>query len=197
MRSYILLSVVTMTVLLSACTVTVEDIQPGEGDAEAAAFTTVFTDDDEVTTTTVNTTTTSEMPAEESVPASLLSSPEDIGLTDLDGSGTSYSFEYDGKVFSASYSPDNWQIVDSYLITDHEDMKIICQALIDIHPIHGRDMESFRTADDMVDEWLQHNLAYSILSEDHRWKSRAKDVDFDPEDQGRTMYEMFLSRTGE
>ena len=75
-------------------------------------------------------------------------------------------------------------------------MKKICQALIDIHPIHGSDMISYRTSDDMVYEWLQHNFAYSVLPDDNLWKNNAKDVDFDPQDQGKSIKEIYEDRTG-
>ncbi len=47
---------------------------------------------------------------------------------------------YGGTAYSAQYSPDNWEIKDSYRITNAMDMALICQALINEHPIHGRDM---------------------------------------------------------
>jgi hypothetical protein len=75
-------------------------------------------------------------------------------------------------------------------------MRIICEALIEIYPIHGKDYVSYRTPEDMVYEWSQHNLAYNILSEDNSWRSHARDVDFDPEDQGRSLYDMFMARRG-
>ena len=77
------------------------------------------------------------------------------------------------------------------------DIIIICQALLDIYPIHGRDMQSIRTAEDMALEWLQHNIAYELLPEDNPWREHAKDVDLNPADQGRTLEEMYEARTGE
>ena len=88
------------------------------------------------------------------------------------------------------------QIMNSYKISSESDMLVICQVLIDIHPIHGSDMESYRTADDMVYEWLQHNLAYELLPEDNYWRNKAKDVDFNPEDQGKSFVEIYEQRTG-
>jgi hypothetical protein len=73
-------------------------------------------------------------------------------------------------------------------------MKKICDVLIKIHPIHGRDMISYRTSDDMVYEWVQHNLAYKLLPNDNSWKNSAKDVDFDPEDQGKSIKEIYEDR---
>lgn len=125
-----------------------------------------------------------------------LSSTEDIGLYDRDGGGVNYAFTYRGETFYAQYLPDNWTIYDSYKIKRKHDMIIICQALIDTHTVHGSDMVSYRTAEDMAYEWRQHNLACRILSEDNEWRSSAENVDFDPEDQGKSLKELFEDRTG-
>ncbi|MBR1422977.1 MAG: hypothetical protein IJ571_06005 [Ruminococcus sp.] len=121
----------------------------------------------------------------------LLSSKEDIDLRDIDGNGKNYEFDYNSEVYSAIYTPDNWKIVDSYKITNSADMKIICQALIDENPLHGKDMVSYREARDMVEEWLQHNLAYHIFYDNTALRARAKDVDLNPEDQGRNIIEKY------
>jgi hypothetical protein len=133
---------------------------------------------------------------EESSVNGILESTADIEIHDEDGNGTRFTFTYGGEEFSALYRSDNWQIIDSYLITNSDDMMIICQALIDIHPIHGADMESYRTPEDMAYEWLQHNLAYDILPEDNYWRQKAKDVDLNPADQGKTLAEMYEIKTG-
>ncbi len=125
-----------------------------------------------------------------------MSSTSDIRLVDTDGKGSNYIFTYAGEEFSAIYSEDNWKIVDSYKINEEADMMIICQALIDEHPVHGRDMVSYRVPDDMVYEWTLHNMAYAFVSDDETMRNKAKDVDFDPEDQGRTFEEIYKSRTG-
>ena len=125
-----------------------------------------------------------------------LNDTSDIGLTDTDGAGTNYTFEYGGRNYTAIYTPDNWKIRDSYRIQNSEDMLIICQGLIDEHPVHGKDLVSFRTAEDMVYEWKVHNLAYEYLEDDDPLKSHVTDVDFDPKDQGITIEEFYKSRTG-
>lgn len=132
----------------------------------------------------------------ESASTAFLSSTSDIRLVDTDGKGSNYIFTYAGEEFSAIYSEDNWKIVDSYKINEEADMMIICQALIDEHPVHGRDMVSYRVPDDMVYEWTLHNMAYAFVSDDETMRNKAKDVDFDPEDQGRTFEEIYKSRTG-
>ena len=113
----------------------------------------------------------------------------------MDGGGWNYAFTYNGEEFRTIYGYDCWTIYDSYKITNKHDMKIICQALIDVHPVHGRDLESFRTADDMAYEWKQHNIAYKYLPEDNAWRTHAANVDLDPQDQGRTIEEIYEDRT--
>ncbi len=126
----------------------------------------------------------------------LLHAPEELCMTDTDGTGTHYQFTYDGRTFDAVYTPDNWKIVDSWQITDRSDMVLICAALREIHPIHGADMVSFRDAEDMAYEWEQHNLAYQMLSDDSPWKNNAKDVDINPADQGKSVFELYRDRLG-
>ena len=126
--------------------------------------------------------------------ASLLSSPEDIGLHDTDGNGVDYIFSYGGEEFFALYEPDNWHITDSYKIEDEDDILFICQALISVHPIHSADMQSYRAAEDMAFEWHQHNLAYNHLPDSSEWKSNAKDVDLDSKDEGKGLFNFLMDR---
>ena len=126
--------------------------------------------------------------------ASLLSSPEDIGLHDTDGNGMDYIFSYGGEEFFALYEPDNWHITDSYKIEDEDDILLICQALISVHPIHSADMHSYRAAEDMAFEWHQHNLAYNLLHDSSEWKSNAKDVDLDSKDEGKSLFNFLMDR---
>lgn len=117
-----------------------------------------------------------------------------IEFTDIDGKNTNFSFRYKNDIYIASYTEDNWHIDNSYKIKDREDMITICQGLINIHPIHSVDKVSYRTADDMADEWIRHNLAYEILPDDNPWKENAKDVDLNPDDQGKNIWEIYKSR---
>lgn len=126
----------------------------------------------------------------------LLSSTVDLNFRDVDGKDKNYAFDYNGEEYSVEYCEDHWKIMDSYKINDSNDMVIICQALIDVHPVHGADMQSFRTADDMAYEWVQHNLAYEFLPEDNEWRIKSKDVDLNPEDQGKSFVEIYEERTG-
>lgn len=126
-----------------------------------------------------------------------LTSTADIGLTNYDGMGAKYYFTYKGEEFRTLYQNDCWTIYDSYKITNKHDMKIICQALIDVHPVHGSDYSSYRTAKDMAYEWEQHNLAYKYLPEDSPYRQSAMNVDLDPQDQGRSFEEIYEDRTGQ
>ncbi len=124
----------------------------------------------------------------------ILNSIEDIDLQSV--GGEKYSFTYKDEKYEAIFVKDTWKIYDSYKIINKNDMAIICEALINIHPIPSRDRESFREIEDLVYEWHQHNIAYRFLSDDNAWKKNAKDVDLDPDDQGRTLTEMYEARTG-
>ncbi|MBP3783895.1 MAG: hypothetical protein J6I68_11670 [Butyrivibrio sp.] len=128
--------------------------------------------------------------------AGILKSAADIELTDTDGNGKNYHFYYAGDDFTAIYTTDNWKVKDSYRVHSEADMIIICQALIDEHPVRGKDMESYRTAEDMAYEWEIHNMGYAFFSNDENLRNKAKDVDFDPKDQGLTIEEFYESRTG-
>ena len=119
---------------------------------------------------------------------------EEMKMYDIDGNNENFAFTYNDEVFYAYYKPENWQIVDSYKIIVKDDMITICQALIDIHPLHGSDGESWREPEDMAKEWLQHNIAYNILPDGDIHKENAKDVDFNPEDQGKSMVDMYNTK---
>lgn len=125
----------------------------------------------------------------------ILKDTSDISLHDVDGENTNFHFTYGNETFKAVFKPDNWQIIDSYKINSVSDMEIICQALIEINPIHGSDMVSYRSAADMAYEWKKHNIAYAVLPDNNKWKSHAKDVDLDPDDQDRSIYEIYKDRT--
>ena len=119
---------------------------------------------------------------------------ESVKLNDTDGSGTKYTFTYQGQTFTAEFTvnpgdkKENWRIYDSYLIRSRADMVMICSELIKLHGVHGRDMVSWRTAEDMADEWQIHNTAYDFLPDGNK-REHAKDVDFDPDDQGKSFWD--------
>ena len=83
---------------------------------------------------------------------------------------------------------------NSYRITDAAAMLEICEALNAEHTIHSADYTAWRTPEDMAYEWEQHNLAYQMLADDSPWKESARDVDINPEDQGKSLYELYQSR---
>ena len=127
--------------------------------------------------------------------AGLLQTADDICLKETEEQGC-YTFLYDGETYSAVYTPDHWKIIDSYRITNSADIILICTALKAAHPIRSADGNSEREASDMAYEWVQHNLAYQLLSESSPYKENAKDVDLDPADQGKSMYEIYSDRCG-
>ena len=117
-----------------------------------------------------------------------------IALNPVDDAGANYVLEYGDKVLDVYYQPDVWSVYESYLITDHDDLVTICRMLIDEHPIHGSDYESYRTAEDMAYEWEQHNYAYELLPADSPWRESVSNVDLDPEDQGKSLRELYKDR---
>jgi hypothetical protein len=127
----------------------------------------------------------------------VLNSTDDVVLVPTDDYAMGYVFEYNGEQFTAYFDGSSWRVYDSYRVSSHGDIVIICQALINEHPVYGSDWESLRTADDMAYEWEQHNLAYNLLPEDNHWRNDAKDVDLNPEDQGKSFPEIYESRTGQ
>lgn len=119
-----------------------------------------------------------------------LTSTADIDLR-RDGGKYEYVFTYNGEDYRAVYITDTWKIYDSYKITNRDDMKIICQALSDVYPVPSRDGKSYRTADDMAYEWDQHNKIYRLAPEGSRTKERTRNVDLDPEDQGKSYKDLY------
>ena len=143
-----------------------------------------------------NSETPDDSSSKDSSTGGILRSTADINLASADGGTKNYTFTYNGETFKAKHTADHWTIYDSYKINSKSDMMIICQALIDLYPVHGSDMTSYRTAEDMTFEWQQHNLGYMFLGEKSEWSSHLKDVDFDPADQGKTFDEIYKDRTG-
>ena len=58
-------------------------------------------------------------------------------------------------------------------------------------------MKSYRASDDMVNEWVYHNIAYDYLPADSSLKKHAKDVDLNPADQGKSLKQMYESKMDE
>ena len=117
-----------------------------------------------------------------------------INLIDIDGNKTNYSFKYNNEVYHDIYTTDNWHIVDSYKITNENDIKKICRILVKEHPIHSSDKNSYRTIDDLVFEWKQHNIAYFLLPDDNKYKENVRSVDLNPDDQNQNVIEMYKRR---
>ena len=215
MKKYV--AALALLCVLSACADRVSsskaDIKSSAESTETSSVVSVessLPEQEEQTTTTTTTTTAAASENDLSVSQKetkerksiydntlgLLGSIDDLNFRNTDGENSEYQFDYNGEVFTAIYTPDNWKIVDSYKITNSADMLLICQALIDENPLHGRDMVSYRVPDDMVDEWMQHNLAYEIFYENAALRARAKDVDLNPDDQGKNIIEKYAEIAG-
>ena len=138
-----------------------------------------------------------DLPGEKKETKGYLHSPEDIELTNVDDKGKDYTFIYRGETYNCTYIPDNWKVRNSYKITNEADITMICQALCQEHQVHGKDLVSYRTPEDMAYEWVQHNLAYKYLPDGNQYKTKAKDVDLNPADQGLSIKEMYERRTGQ
>lgn len=126
--------------------------------------------------------------------SSKLSSKEDLDLESHGGGD--YTFQYADEEYEAEFDTDTWTIRNSYRIKNSGDILLICEALSEEHPVPGRDRESYRTPKDMAFEWEQHNLAYDQLPKGNYWSESAKNVDLDPDDQGKTFKEIYEDRTG-
>lgn len=122
-----------------------------------------------------------------------LGSPAEIGLASEDD--VHFTFSYHNEIFQAVFITDTWKIIDSYKITNSADLVIICRALTEKHPVPTSDRSGERTPEDLAYEWEQHNLAYSLLPEGAKWKDNAKDVDLNPEDQGKNIVNYVIERT--
>ena len=122
---------------------------------------------------------------------------DELEIKDMDGKNTNYEFVYRDEVYKVLYLNDTWKIYNSYKITNNSDMRKICRALVNIHKIPSSDYKSYRTVDDMVYEWKQHNLAFQVLPAGNSFRDSAKDVDLDPKDQGKSLVEMYEDRTGQ
>ncbi len=120
-----------------------------------------------------------------------INNKDNINIINLNG--TNYILDYKGTKYNVEYKYDNWKIYNSYKITNEHDMKIIVSKLISIHPIHSSDYKSYRTVDDLVYEWKQHNLAFTLLPKG-KYKDMARDVDLDPKDQNKSYIEMYKIR---
>ncbi|MBQ6674690.1 MAG: hypothetical protein IJM75_01035 [Ruminococcus sp.] len=183
-RLIIILSALLLTGCGSSIGITSSTAQPADTAPAASAY-----EQEAAAATTTAATTTS---ASKEVSPKLLTSKEDIALTET-GEG-SYTFTYNGEQFTAIYTPDNWKIIDSYRIRSKADITLICEALTDICPIHTSDYTDYRTPEDLAYEWEQHNIAYDLLPDSSEWKAHTKDVDLNPEDQGKSFIDMASDR---
>ena len=94
-----------------------------------------------------------------------------------------------------------WKIFDSYLITNRKDIYKICEALYSLHKVPTANGSSeYRTIDDMVYEWEEHNKGY-LYSKKVPFSTlrqmgieATKDVDINPGDQNKNVYQLMWER---
>ena len=117
--------------------------------------------------------------------------------------GIDYVIDPDGLEVHAKWDKDeeSWKIYNSYLINNENDMYKICTALYNLHPVPtAKNSTEYRTIDDMVYEWQEHNKGYlySKRLPDGKLKNMGieatKDVDINPGDQGKNVYQLIWER---
>ena len=96
---------------------------------------------------------------------------------------------------------ESWKIYNSYLINNENDMYKICKALSNKHPVPtAKNSTDYRTVDDMVYEWQEHNKGYlySTRLPDGELKNMGVEatmhVDINPGDQGKNVYQLMWER---
>ncbi|MBQ2582050.1 MAG: hypothetical protein II574_10530 [Ruminococcus sp.] len=183
--------------LLLLCSCSSSSSAPDSSQTTASAPTATTTTSQTTTTTTTTTTATTTTAATTTTSATTTAeqAPKEITLTDTNGQGRDFTFELNGQTFTAEFSyrydgKENWRVYDSYKITSESDMISVCQALIRVHTIRGKDLSSLRTPQDMAEEWKIHNQVHEMLGEGDI-KEHCKDVDFDPDDQGKGYADYF------
>lgn len=163
--------------------------------APTSTTTTTSATTSETTTTTTTTTTATTTTTTTTQVTTRAEAAQQVVLKDTDGQGRNFTFELGGVQFTAEFSyrydgKENWRVYDSYKITNESDMIAVCKALIAVHTIRGRDLVSLRTPQDMAEEWKIHNQVHEMLGEGDI-KEHCKDVDFDPDDQGKGYADYF------
>ena len=96
---------------------------------------------------------------------------------------------------------ESWKIENSYLINNEDDMYKICTVLYNLHPVPiTKNSNEYRTVDDMVYEWQEHNKGYLYSKRLPNGKLKNKgigatmDVDINPGDQGKNVYQLMWER---
>ena len=117
--------------------------------------------------------------------------------------GIDYVIDPDGLEVHAKWEKDeeSWKIYNSYLINNENDMYKICTALYNEHPVPiAKNSTEYRTIDDMVYEWQEHNKGYlySKRLPDGELKNMGVEatmhVDINPGDQGKSVYQLMWER---
>ncbi|MCR5816797.1 MAG: dockerin type I repeat-containing protein [Ruminococcus sp.] len=107
-----------------------------------------------------------------------------------------YTLVYKKDTFTVYYkeskktdgsTDEDWKIMDSWRIDNYEIMRIICQILMEEHPIHYPNSSKVRSVDSMAIEWVLHNSGYIDYTEkgDTENAERCRHVDINSNDADR------------
>ena len=87
----------------------------------------------------------------------------------------------------------SFRIYDSYRIRKNRDKREILRAMMDYNAAHPTDPAWQRTEDNLVLEWMEHNLAYRVGF----LRSRAANVDLDNHAEGKGALGYFMKSAWE
>ena len=128
---------------------------------------------------------------------------KDDNITITNNENISCVIDSEGTKINATWneSDQSWKIKDSYLITNEKDMYKFCEILYNCHKVPtALNSNEYRTVDDMVYEWEEHNKGYlySKRLPNSDLKNRGLDatmhVDINPGDQGKNVYQLMWER---
>ena len=97
-------------------------------------------------------------------------------------------------VYDDRYSENpSFRIYDSYRIRKNRDKREILRAMMDYNAAHPTDPAWQRTVNNLVLEWMEHNLAYRVGF----LRSRAASVDLDNHAEGKGALGYFIQSAWE
>ena len=97
-------------------------------------------------------------------------------------------------VYDDRYSENpSFRIYDSYRIRKNRDKREILRAMMDYNAAHPTDPAWQRTVNNLVLEWMEHNLAYRVGF----LRSRAASVDLDNHAEGKGALGYFMKSAWE
>ncbi|MBQ4570628.1 MAG: RHS repeat-associated core domain-containing protein [Bacilli bacterium] len=128
---------------------------------------------------------------------------KDDNITIINNENISCEIDSEGTEVNATWNESNqtWKIKNSYLINNEKDMYKFCEILYNCHKVPtALNSNEYRTVDDMVYEWQEHNKGYlySTRLPDGDLKNRGLEatmhVDINPGDQGKNVYQLIWER---